>query len=311
MNRKSVAVIGSLNYDFILKAASLPRKGETMVADSATFCCGGKGANQAVQCSKLGIKTYMVGAVGDDYMGKALLEGLKEYDVDYSFVKSVPGSSGFGIVHALTDGNVFATIIQGANYKINKADIDRIKPLLKEVGLILLQLEIPIDIVEYAITVGKEYGCKVMLNTAPAFEISEMILSKCDILVMNEIEASFYMKEEIKTIEDARKHILPFARKMKNTCIVTLGEKGALISDGKDIKYFPAKKVDAVETTGAGDSFIGGLAYAALKNIDMDQSMIFATCCSSITVQGIGAQSSMPKLSDVNNIIHDYIKQVI
>lgn len=311
MERKMVVVAGSLNYDFILKAQRLPQKGETMVAEGVQFCGGGKGANQAVQCAKLGLETYMAGAVGCDYMGNKLLKSLESYNVDVRFVKKDRDSStGLGFVHALEDGGVFATIVRGANYAVSRADIDQLRPLLQRAGMLLLQLEIPVDIVEYAVKVAGESRCKVLLNAAPATPISEMALSECELLVLNEVEAGFYSGRKIETQEDVRMHVPTFVQRIGTTCIVTLGKNGAVLCEDGEISYYPAYDTVAVETTGAGDSFVGGVAYGVLSGMPLKEAITFAICCSGITITGVGAQPSMPERSAVLPLRERYQQQL-
>jgi len=311
IERKAVVVAGSLNYDFILKAERLPQKGETMAARDVQFCSGGKGANQAVQCARLGLETYMAGAVGRDHMGDDLLESLERYHVDTRFVKKDRNSStGLGFVHALEDGGVFATIVRGANYTVSKGDIDLLRPLLRQAGMLLLQLEIPTDVVEYAVEAARECGCKVLLNAAPAAPLREEALSGCDLLVLNEVEAGFYTGQKLETPEDARRHMPAFAQRIGTTCIVTLGKNGAVLCENGEISHYPAYDAVAVETTGAGDSFVGGVAYGVLSGLPLTEAMAFASCCSGVTITGVGAQPSMPALSEVQPLLERYRRQV-
>ena len=184
MNKK-ITVIGSLNYDVILKIPRLPFKGETLTANGATFSAGGKGANQAVQAAKLKTPTYMVGCVGTDASADFLFFSAKEYGVNVDYIRKVPGSSGMGVINAVEDGSVYACIVRGANFEVTKEDVDNAMPILKESGVCILQNEIPVEIIAYAIDKAKEAGCTVVLNAAPAIELPEECLSKVDILVVN------------------------------------------------------------------------------------------------------------------------------
>lgn len=297
-----VVVIGSLNYDIILKQKALPKKGETLTVDSARFCGGGKGANQAVQCSKLGMETYMVGCVGQDEMGEFLRKSLKSYGVNTDYIRTCDGSSGMGIVNALEDGSVYASISRGANYCVTKADIDGIVPLLKDTDWMILQLEIPVELVEYAIATAKENNCKVLFNAAPAVEISRKSLEDSDVFIVNEVEAGFYTGKEISSMEKAEEEIQSLTKSIGGQCIFTLGKDGAVVCDGNRVERVPSLKVDAVETTGAGDSFVGGLAYAMTNGDNIFDAAKFATRCSAATVCSIGAQPAMPDLAVVDKI---------
>ncbi len=298
MNKK-ITVIGSLNYDVILKIPRLPFKGETLTADGATFSAGGKGANQAVQAAKLKTPTYMVGCVGTDASADFLVNAAKEYGVNVDYIRKVPGSSGMGVINAVEDGSVYACIVRGANFEVTKEDVDNAMPILKESGVCILQNEIPVEIIAYAIDKAKEAGCTVVLNAAPAIELPEECLSKVDILVVNEVEAEFYCHEKIDSVEKAKTEIKKMAEKYNNNVIFTLGKDGAVAYENGTIEFIPAMKVDAIETTGAGDSYIGAVSHSIIKGKSLIEACKFATKCSAITVCRMGAQPSMPTLEDV------------
>ena len=298
MNKK-ITVIGSLNYDVILKIPRLPFKGETLTANGATFSAGGKGANQAVQAAKLKTPTYMVGCVGTDASADFLVNTAKEYCVNVDYIRKVPGSSGMGVINAVEDGSVYACIVRGANFEVTKEDVDNAMHILKESGVCILQNEIPVEIIAYAIDKAKEAGCTVVLNAAPAIELPEECLSKVDILVVNEVEAEFYCHEKIDSVEKAKTEIKKMAEKYNNNIIFTLGKDGAVAYENGTIEFIPAMKVDAIETTGAGDSYIGAVSHSIIEGKSLIEACKFATKCSAITVCRIGAQPSMPTLEDV------------
>lgn len=297
--RDKIIVIGSLNYDIVLKVPKLPDKGETLPANEAVFSAGGKGANQAVQAAKLGIETYMVGCVGNDSMGDFLLETAQGYGLHTEYIRRTNGTSGMGVVNAIEDGSVFATIVRGANFEITEEDINKIEDLLDNTGLMILQMEIPQDKNKYAIDMAKNRGCRVLLNAAPAAFLEEEYLKKCDIVVVNEVEASFYAKKTIDTMEKALKEVECMAKRLENIVIITMGKDGAVVSDGELTEEIPADTVNAVETTGAGDSFIGGIGYAIINGMNIFEACRFATKCSAITVCRMGAQDSMPRLQEL------------
>ena len=298
MNKK-ITVIGSLNYDVILKIPRLPFKGETLTANGAAFSAGGKGANQAVQAAKLKTPTYMVGCVGTDASADILVNTAKEYGVNVDYIRKVPGSSGMGVINAVEDGSVYACIVRGANFEVTKEDVDNAMPILKESGVCILQNEIPVEIIAYAIDKAKEAGCIVVLNAAPAIELPEECLSKVDILVVNEVEAEFYCHEKIDSVKKAKTEIKKMAEKYNNNVIFTLGKDGAVAYENGTIEFIPAMKVDAIETTGAGDSYIGAVSHSIIEGKSLIEACKFATKCSAITVCRMGAQPSMPTLEDV------------
>lgn len=299
--RDKIIVIGSLNYDIVLKVSKLPAQGETLPANDAAFSAGGKGANQAVQAAKLGVPTYMAGCVGNDSMGDFLLKTANSYGLHTDYIRRTNGPSGMGVVNAMDDGSVFATIVRGANFEITKEDIDRIEPLMEEAGLMILQMEIPQDMNRYAIDKAKAHGCKVLMNAAPAAPFEEEYLKKCDILVVNEVEASFYAGKTIDTMDKAVEEAGNMSAKLGNTVIITMGKEGAVVSSAGRTEKVPSMKVNAIETTGAGDSFIGGTGYAVMNGMDIFEASKFATKCSAVTVCRLGAQDSMPTLKEIEN----------
>ena len=295
-----ILVAGSMNYDIILKVKRMPHEGETMTCESASTSAGGKGANQAVQSAKLGVKTFMIGAVGNDNMGEFLLAEAVKYGLDVSHVKRSSVSSGMGCVHALEDGRVFATINRGANYDINTKDIDMAGELFSQSKILILQNEIPHEVNIYAAKKAKSYGLKVLYNAAPSFTDRREVLPLSDVVIVNEVEASEYLGVKISSVDDAVREGLKVSASMSNTWVITMGGQGSVIcSEGKSEIVRPYK-VDAIETTGAGDSYIGGLGYALLQGMDIFTAAKFATKCSAVTVCGIGAQSSMPTLSQIH-----------
>lgn len=299
MAKDKIVVIGSLNYDMVLKVPHLPLAGETLPADETAFSAGGKGANQAVQASKLGIPVYMIGCVGKDYQGDFMLESASKYGVNTSYIRRTDQPTGMGVINAAPDGSVIATIVRGANYAVSKEDIDYAENLLKEAAIVILQMEIPQEINMYAIDKAKSCGCKVLINAAPAEEMPDAYMKKCDIIVVNEVEAGFYLGRDITSPEEAEKGAKEMADRYGADIIMTLGAAGAVVSDGGKISFIPSKKVDAIETTGAGDSFIGGVGYSLMQGMDLTEACRFATRCSAVTVCRLGAQDSMPTLEEI------------
>lgn len=304
MKEKKAVIIGSLNYDIILKQKRLPKIGETFVADSITMCGGGKGANQAVQLSKLGGKAFMAGCVGNDKFGEELLSNLQKHNVNTDNVKlSEKNNTGMGIVNVFDDGKLIATITRGANYDITNSDIDKIKNEIISAQIIILQMEIPIEVIEYVINLASKHDVYIILNAAPACKIKEEVLSKVNCLVVNETEASFYLNKEINDVKSSIENCEELYGKIKDLLIITLGENGSLLYDGKEKLHIKARKAEVTETTGAGDSFIGAFAYKLLNDSSYKEAAEFASLVSSITVTKIGAQDSMPTYEEVKKFL--------
>lgn len=299
MKKSAVTIVGSLNYDIIFKQKRLPAVGETFTADSVTVSGGGKGANQAVQCRKLGLTTYLVGKVGSDNFGKELLSNLKRYDLNTDYVSVANTNTGLGVVNSIDSGQVVATISQGANYSLTREDIDQAESIIRKSKIVVLQLEIPMDIVEYVIKLAKKHGCYVILNAAPAVKMDPAYLKMVDCLVVNETEASFYSQQLVTNRKEAEMASETLHESVNDLVIITLGEKGSLFYDGQEKHFFEPKKVDVVETTGAGDSYIGAIAYAYMNCMPYPLMGEFASLVSSRTVMNIGAQESMPTLEEI------------
>ena len=301
---KKVIVIGSMNFDVCLKQERLPEEGETYFADSVEYCSGGKGGNQAVQSAKLGVPTYMVGCLGDDSSGDFLRSHLEGYGVHLDYLKTLHGTSGMSVAQSLYDGGVRASVVLGTNMRVTTADVDALEGFINPGDIAVFQLEIPIDVIDYAIDFCKKRGAYIVLNAAPAAPVPEGMLSRVDLLIVNELEAGFYCQTEISSPEKAKEEILKMATALHNTCIFTLGKAGSVVCDGNRTEFVPSKKVQAVESTGAGDSFIGGCCYALLSGMDIFEAARFATCCSAKTVCKTGGQPAMPTLEEVLKLYH-------
>lgn len=296
-----VVVIGSLNYDICLKLKALPEEGETNFADSVEYCSGGKGANQAVQAAKLGLNVYMAGCIGEDDTGNFLKNSIEQYGVRTEYLKRVPGYSGMSVAQSLYDGGIRASVVHGANYCVTREQIDELKPLITPNTIVVLQLEIPLETVTYAIDVSRKEGAFVMLNGAPAAALPEETLRKVNLFILNEIEAGFFCNTRIETVQEAKDQILRLSKRLETNCIFTLGKNGSVLCSDNKVWEISSRKVQAIESTGAGDSFIGGLCYGLVNNMEMVDACEFATVCSAITVQKVGGQPAMPSLGEIMN----------
>ena len=295
-----ISVIGSLNYDILMKQSRLPLEGETYTADSVSFEGGGKGANQAVQCAKLGVLAYMIGKVGSDNFGDILLEKLTQYGVNTDYIERSKKDTGLGVVHVLEDGSVYASIITGANYDITIEDTDRTEDIIYNSKMIILQMEIPTEVVEHIIYKAKERGVYTILNAAPAKEISKEVLKLVDCFVVNETEASFYAEEEINDKDTAIQYAHKLTDLTDGTVIITLGSNGSLLCHQDTCVTIPSEKVEhVVESTGAGDSYIGAFAYYKFLGKSDEEACRFAAKVSAITVTKVGAQGAMPYLKEL------------
>ncbi|MBR0087776.1 MAG: ribokinase [Lachnospiraceae bacterium] len=296
--KDKILTVGSLNYDIFLTVSRFPEEGESMIAEEASFSSGGKGANQAVQAARLGLEVYLAGAVGKDGNGKYLKETVAGYNVNTAYIAEKDVPTGLGVVTTRRDGAVKITVLKGANFALEKADLEPLREILPEVSWMILQMEIPTEIDEALLDMAAEYDCKVVLNAAPPAPFSDEAFRKADITVFNETEALYYLGYRPETREEAYQALRDLRDRFHNDVVITLGKDGAvcLEKNADEPAFIPALPMKAVDTTGAGDSFIGGMVYALTKGKDLEEACRFASCCSAVTIQGYGAQVSMPDL---------------
>ena len=289
-----IAVIGSNMVDLVAYIDKMPKLGETLEADDFAMGCGGKGANQAVAAARLGGQVLMMTRVGDDAFADNTISNLQDCGVDTRFVERVPGvSSGVAPIMVDRDSHNRILIIPGANKHLLPSDIDAAADTLRQCKLIVMQLEIPLETIYHTIALANEAGVPVILNTAPATpELDLAWACRCDFLVPNETELEILTGmpvEDLPQIEAAA-HSL-FERGLKHL-IVTLGDKGALHMHGDYKHHFTAPKVDAVDTTGAGDAFVGCFAQTLVNSGDIKKAIERAILYASQSVTARGTQTS-------------------
>jgi ribokinase len=296
-----IAVIGSLNIDLVVTTPKVPVMGETVMGSGFMTVPGGKGANQAVAAAKLGGNVSMIGCVGNDTFAEALLDNLKHNLVDITNVKvldGVPTGTATIVVH---EGNNFIIVDPGANYKITPQMIDTIEDLIKESCIVVVQLEIPIEVVERVIDIANRYNVKVLLDPAPARNLNDSLLAKVDILTPNETECEILTGRPIKSVEDAKEAVVYLTKKGVQNVIITMGGNGVVYNSGKDIIHKSVPKVKVVDTTAAGDSFSGALAAALSQGKTFDEAIELGNIVGTLTVMKKGAQISLPSMEDVQN----------
>jgi len=294
MNKPKLAVIGSLNMDIVVEADRYPKQGETIMGERVRFIPGGKGANQAVAAARLGAETAMIGAVGDDAFGEELLRSLQDDGVNVSGVKRVGGTAtGIASIY-VAGGDNSIVVVPGANAHVEPADIDRNEDKLREADIVLLQLEIPVETVEYAIKKAKELGKTVVLNPAPAQQLPSELFKYIDYMTPNRTELGWYTG--LHADGETLVHAMSRLKEMGVAHVITtLGDEGSayLSNDGQDCKV-PGYKVDVVDTTGAGDCFNAGLALSIAAGHSLDEAVRYGSIVSALSVTKFGAQAGMP-----------------
>ena len=298
---KKILVIGSINMDFVFNVEHMPRKGESILSDGIELIPGGKGANQAYAVGKLGGKVDMLGAVGDDEYGKALLKNLESVGVGINNIK-IDGSTNTGNAFIAVDSSGDNSIIsvQGANLSVDKDYIDRNIELIKDCDIVVFQLEIPIETVVYTAKIAKELGKMVILDPAPAKRNLPAELFEClDVIKPNEGELKTLIGDvaDSLSIKEAAQLLLSKGSKY---VVVTLGGDGAyLLGQGKE-KMIPTQEdLEVVDTTAAGDSFTASMALSFADGKDIEQAIKFANRVASVVVTRKGAQTSIPTIDEV------------
>lgn len=286
-------VVGSINVDLVFTSDIRPKAGETVMGSTFSTIPGGKGANQAVAASKLGASSTMIGCIGNDQNGEFSINNLNLMNVDTSCIKKTDNApTGVAnIVVAEHDNSII--VIAGANYEITKEDIDNCRDVILSADIVLLQLEIPLEVVEYTAQLCRKNNVRVLLNPAPAVELPETLIENATYITPNEHELNIILGKQNNVDETIKMY--------PNKIIVTMGSKGVKYFDGSEMKLVPSYNVEVVDTTGAGDTFCGGLAAALVKGDKLEDAIKFANKAAAISITKLGAQSGMPTLDEFNN----------
>ena len=291
---KKVGVLGSINTDFMVTTQTLPVEGETVKGTSFSVQFGGKGANKAVALSRLGIKVEMFGAVGDDDFSKRCVSNLEKEKVDTRFIKKFRNQMG-GVANVSSSNKTnMIVVIPGANQLLDAAYVEKLTNEVKTCDLVVADLEVPQPIVVKMSEICKENGVKFVINPSPVMKFTKKMLINSDYIVVNEVE--------VKNMPGYKndKQVLELYR---GRLILTMGKLGAYIFDGTNVKRIPAEKSKVVDTTGAGDAFLGGFIYAILEGKGLEESVKFANGCAACKISKLGALVGMPKLSEVKKYI--------
>lgn len=286
---KHIYVVGSLNIDFSIQSSRFPNIGETLVGQGFSIDEGGKGANQAIACARAGIETIMIGAVGNDVFATRLVDTLKDEGIDVTNIEVKETTTGCAVIN-IADGNNKIIIDHGANFSIDKDQIDIALAKAKKGDILITQFEIPEPIIIHALKMAKRKGMVTIVNPAPScYEISKMS-QYIDYLIPNETEYASLCFKEQQSI-DSIAHV-----------VITLGSEGVrYLNSGKSVTI-PARKVEAIDTTAAGDTFIGVFAAMLAYHFDIKTSLETANKAASISVTKRGAMASIPYLNEVNDV---------
>ena len=290
---------GSLNLDLVTQTPHLPKPGETVLGTHFMTAPGGKGANQAVAAARLGISTLMVGRVGGDDFGQVLLQSLKGAGVKTDGVKiDETIHSGIAAIAVDSRGENHIVVVPGANGQVDLSDVNRLTQWLPNHQILMMQLEIPLTVVQQAAQSAHQAGLTVILDPAPAPpDLPERLYPLIDILTPNQVEAEQLVGFPVRDPETAAEAATIFHQRGVKTVIIKLGAQGALCSTDGETFHIPAFAVKAVDTVAAGDAFNGGLAAALAEDFSLRQAVIRANAAAALAVMKMGGQSSMPERS--------------
>jgi ribokinase len=296
----SIAVVGSTNIDMVAYSDQIPERGETVTGKDFAIGFGGKGANQAVMAARLGVQTYMVGAVGDDVFGQSAIKNFADQGVNTEYLATVPGSSGVAPIWVDADGDNRIIVVPGANAKVTVAQVENAISSIKDLKVVVGQFEIPVEVTTAAFAAARKLGIITILNPAPYRDIPAELLAVTDWLIPNSHEFQDLHPQHLDPNADGV--IAEYAAAQKINLVVTLGEDGVVIADGAITKV-AAQKVKPVDTTGAGDCFVGSFAFGLAQQMSPAKAAALGCQAAGLSVTRLGAQSSYPSASEVADFL--------
>jgi ribokinase len=296
----SIAVVGSTNIDMVAYTDQIPERGETVTGKDFAIGFGGKGANQAVMAARLGVQTYMVGAVGDDVFGQSAIKNFIDQGVNTEYLATVSGPSGVAPIWVDGGGDNRIIVVPGANAKVTVAQVENAINSIKDLKVVIGQFEIPVEVTTAAFTAARKLGITTILNPAPYRDIPAQLLAVTDWLIPNSHEFQDLHPQHLDPNADGV--IAEYAAAQKINLVVTLGEDGVVIADGAITKV-AAQKVKPVDTTGAGDCFVGSFAFGIAKQMSPAKAAALGCQAAGLSVTRLGAQSSYPSASEVADFL--------
>lgn len=308
---KKILVAGSLNMDMVINVVHQPAPGETVLGKDLTYCPGGKGANQAFAVGRLGGDIQMIGCVGSDANGQALIQNLQKADVNTDNITLVDDQpTGLAVITVDAQGQNSITVISGANFSLTPALIKKQEDVIALCDYVITQLETPVDSVLELARLAKKYGKHMILDPAPARnDLPDELFALVDIMKPNETELEILTGVPADTDENIKKAAEVLLQKGVKTVVVTLGDRGAALVDHDGIRFFEGHKVIPVDTTAAGDTFTAAFVDGLSEGMSMETAILFANKVSSIVVTRAGAQTSIPDKEEVKGILKCFIKE--
>ena len=294
-----IVVIGSMNADLVIHSPKMPVLGETLTGGNFQINAGGKGLNQAVAIAKLGGDVSFLGAVGNDSNGELLLNTLKNNNVKFKGFKTEKAPTGIAMI-TVVDGNNFIILDSGANAELTPEVIENYSNLIGESDYCVMQLEIPVETVLKVCEIANKCDTKIILNPAPFKKLPSSMFSQIDYIIPNEHEAHDLTGVYPDNEGNTRKAISKLKQKGVKNVIITLGERGCAYNIGNEIIFKPAIKTTVVDTTSAGDTFVGALVSKLSQNESLENAINYAIKASAITVSREGASKSIPYINEID-----------
>ena len=306
MKQANITIVGSVNMDLVFRTPRMPEVGETITGQQFLQIPGGKGGNQAVAAARQGAQVTLIARVGEDALGGQLLASLQADGVNTAHVASVPGVA-TGVAGILVDdaGQNSIVLASGANARLDVADIEAASAQIKAAQFLVCQLETPLASVERAIALAHAAGVAVIFNPTPILQLSDALLAQVTYLVVNEVEAGQLSGLAVHDLTSANRAAQLLLARGASCVLLTLGAQGVLLAQGNSLTLLPAFEVQVVDTTAAGDTFVGSLAVALAEQINAGQGRDVAAACrraqaaAALSVTKIGAQSSIPRRQEV------------
>lgn len=299
-----VTVVGSLNMDLVVRSPRIPSPGETIIGHDFHTVPGGKGANQAIAAARMGAQVAMVGRVGNDAFGQALLDNLATAGVEHNWVlQDTDVATGVALITVDDNGQNSIVVVPGANMRLSSTDVERAEAAIAAADVVLLQLESPLETVVRAAKLARAHHKLVVLNPAPARPLPSDLLSLVNVLIPNESETALLTGRPVENLLSAQEAAVFLLDQGLDTVILTLGERGAMLAHGREVKRFPAFQVKVVDTTAAGDAFVAGFAVALAEGQPLEEAVRWGNAAGALAATKLGAQPSLPTRDELKRLL--------